>query len=88
MAARLESWVDQLDSNLAHGKVAIFNPIQVGSRHLAHRAAADLDGMKRRAARWAIGWRLKGKSIKNYQAVVPTTWNAGPARCGGPARRL
>ena len=35
MAARLEEWVDELDSNLAHGKVAICNTDQVGPQHLA-----------------------------------------------------
>ena len=35
MAAHLERWVDELDSNLAHGKVAIFNTTQLGPEHLA-----------------------------------------------------
>ena len=26
---------------------------------------------------------IEGKSIKNYQAVVPTTWNAGPRDAEG-----
>jgi hydrogenase large subunit len=26
---------------------------------------------------------IEGKSIKNYQAVVPTTWNAGPRDAQG-----
>ena len=28
MANQLEGWVDELASNLAHGKVAIFNPVR------------------------------------------------------------
>ena len=28
MVRQLEGWVDELDSNMAHGKVAIFNPVR------------------------------------------------------------
>ncbi len=55
----------------------------LGSQHLAQLGRAASAGTKRRAARWAIGSRSSGKSIKNYQAVVPTTWNAGPRDAQG-----
>ena len=37
------------------------------------------------APRGSLGhWvEISGKSIKNYQAVVPTTWNAGPRDAQG-----
>jgi Ni,Fe-hydrogenase I large subunit len=73
----LENWVDELDANLAHGKVAIFNP----SRWDPSTWPANARGFGwHEAPRGALGhWvNIEGKSIKNYQAVVPTTWNGGP----------
>jgi Ni,Fe-hydrogenase I large subunit len=62
---------------------SIFNPVALGSRDVAQLGHAASAGTKRRAARSATGWRSKGRSIKNYQAVVPTTWNAGPRDAQG-----
>jgi hydrogenase large subunit len=87
MANQLEGWVNQLDDNLAHGKTTIFNPVRWDPGSWPKSPAATA-GTKRRAARSATGSRLKGKAIKNYQAVVPTTWNAGPTRRAGTARRI
>jgi len=77
MARKLESWVEELDSNLAHGKVQIFNPIRWDPG--TWPATATGFGWHE-APRGSLGhWvDINGKSIKNYQAVVPTTWNAGP----------
>jgi Ni,Fe-hydrogenase I large subunit len=77
MASKLQGWVDQLDDNLAHGKTTIFNPIRWDPS--TWPASATGYGWHE-APRGALGhWvEIKGKSIKNYQAVVPTTWNAGP----------
>jgi len=77
MARQLEPWVDALDSNLAHGKVQIFNPIHWDPA--SWPASASGYGWHE-APRGSLGhWvEISGKSIKNYQAVVPTTWNAGP----------
>jgi len=77
MANKLESWVDQLDSNMAHGKVAMFNPVHWDPSTWPSSASGY--GWHE-APRGSLGhWvEISGKSIKNYQAVVPTTWNAGP----------
>lgn len=77
MARKLETWVDQLDDNLAHGKTTIFNPIRWDPS--TWPASATGYGWHE-APRGALGhWvEISGRSIKNYQAVVPTTWNAGP----------
>ncbi len=42
------------------------------------------------APRGALGhWiEIENKKIVNYQAVVPSTWNAGPSRSARPARSL
>ena len=77
MARKLETWVEELDSNLAHGKVQIFNPIRWDPSTWPSSATGF--GWHE-APRGSLGhWvDIDGKSIKNYQAVVPTTWNAGP----------
>jgi Ni,Fe-hydrogenase I large subunit len=82
MARHLEQWVDELDSNLAHGKVTIFNPIRWDPATWPDHAAGF--GWHE-APRGALGhWvEIQNRSIKNYQAVVPSTWNAGPRDAQG-----
>jgi Ni,Fe-hydrogenase I large subunit len=82
MANQLEGWVNNLADNLAHGKTAIFNP-----------AMWDPDSWPKSAS--GYGWHeaprgslghwveIEDKAIRNYQAVVPTTWNAGPRDAQG-----
>ncbi len=77
MARQLDAWVSKLDDNLAHGKTTIFNPAKwdpgswpkTASGHGWHEAPRGSLG------HWI---EIENKAIKNYQAVVPTTWNAGP----------
>ena len=82
MANQLEGWVDELASNMAHGKTAIFNPIRWDP---ATWPSGTSGYGWHEAPRGALGhWvEIEGKSIKNYQAVVPTTWNAGPRDAKG-----
>jgi hydrogenase large subunit len=82
MVRHLESWVEELAANLAHGKVAIFNGVRWDPATWPEHAAGC--GWHE-APRGALGhWvEIGGKSIRNYQAVVPTTWNAGPRDAGG-----
>ncbi len=77
MAHRLQGWLDQLSSNLDHGNVTVFNPIRWDPATWPKSARGF--GWHE-APRGSLGhWvEIEGKSIKNYQAVVPTTWNAGP----------
>jgi hydrogenase large subunit len=82
MAQRLATWVEDLDNNLAHGKVTIFNPIRWDPSTWPSSATGY--GWHE-APRGSLGhWvEINGRSIKNYQAVVPTTWNAGPRDAQG-----
>jgi Ni,Fe-hydrogenase I large subunit len=77
MAPHLETWVNQLDDNMAHGKVSIFNPVRWDPATWPKSASGY--GWHE-APRGSLGhWvEIEGKTIRNYQAVVPTTWNAGP----------
>jgi Ni,Fe-hydrogenase I large subunit len=77
MAQHLETWVEELSMNMEHGQVAIFNPVRWDPATWPKSAAGF--GWHE-APRGSLGhWvDIQGRSIKNYQAVVPTTWNAGP----------
>ena len=77
MAKHLEGWVDALDDNLSHGKVATFNPIRWDPASWPDHATGY--GWHE-APRGSLGhWvEIQNQAIKNYQAVVPSTWNAGP----------
>ncbi len=82
MVNKLHDWVEELASNMAHGKTAIFNPVKWDPS--TWPASASGYGWHE-APRGALGhWiEISGKSIKNYQAVVPTTWNGGPRDATG-----
>ena len=82
MAVQLESWLDKLATNMDHGNVAIFNPVHWDPRTWPAKATGF--GWHE-APRGSLGhWvEIQGRSIKNYQAVVPTTWNAGPRDAQG-----
>ncbi len=82
MAVQLESWLDKLATNMDHGNVAIFNPVHWDPGTWPAKATGF--GWHE-APRGSLGhWvEIEGRSIKNYQAVVPTTWNAGPRDAQG-----
>jgi Ni,Fe-hydrogenase I large subunit len=82
MADALPVWLEQLNDNMAHGNVAIHN-----------RDKWDPDTWPKscqgfgleEAPRGSLGhWvEIENKKIVNYQAVVPSTWNAGPRDAHG-----
>lgn len=77
MAKHVVDWVELLANNMNRGKVSIFN----ASKWDPSTWGASSRGFGfHEAPRGALGhWvDIEGKSIKNYQAVVPTTWNGGP----------
>jgi Ni,Fe-hydrogenase I large subunit len=77
MAGQVTKWVAELGDKLGHGDLRIHN----GEKW-------DPDTWPRQAHGWgfheaprgSLGhWvEIENKTIKNYQCVVPTTWNAGP----------
>jgi len=82
MAAWLLDWHDQLVSNVAHGDLRVHD----GSRWDPSTWPAECEGWgSHEAPRGSLGhWiRIKNEQIANYQAVVPTTWNASPRDAQG-----
>ena len=82
MADTLSTWLDQLNSNMAHGNLAIHN----GEKWDPDTWPKSCQGYGlEEPPRGALGhWvEIENKKIVNYQAVVPSTWNAGPRDAHG-----
>lgn len=82
MADWLLDWHDQLVTNVAHGDLRVHD----GSRWEPSTWPAECEGWgSHEAPRGSLGhWiRIKNEKIENYQAVVPTTWNASPRDAHG-----
>ena len=75
IADAMVSWLDQLQRNTAAGDLETWRQFDFD------KVSADAQGHGlTEAPRGALGhWvRIKDGRIDNYQAVVPTTWNAAP----------
>lgn len=78
----LLTWHDQLVDNIGRGDLRVHD----GSRWDPASWPAECEGWgSHEAPRGALGhWiRIKDGKIANYQAVVPTTWNASPRDAHG-----
>jgi Ni,Fe-hydrogenase I large subunit len=82
MAAKLPEYLDKLTDNMKSGDLAIHNNEKWDPSTWPSEAAGY--GWHE-APRGALGhWiRIKDQKIYNYQAVVPSTWNASPRDAKG-----
>jgi Ni,Fe-hydrogenase I large subunit len=82
IARKLPSWLDSLTANIKGGDLAIHN----NEKWDPSTWPSDAKGYGwHEAPRGALGhWiRIKDQKIANYQAVVPSTWLAGPRDAKG-----
>src|SRR5271165_2037429 len=82
MSEQLSTWLQQLDDNMAHGDLRIHN----GEKWDPDTWPKSCQGFGlEEAPRGSLGhWvEIENKKIVNYQAVVPSTWNAGPRDAHG-----
>lgn len=82
MADALPGWIAELENNMAKGDVRIHN----GEKWDPDSWPKHAMGFGfHEAPRGALGhWiEIEDKKIKNYQCVVPSTWNAGPRDAQG-----
>jgi len=82
MARVVPKWIDELGSNLAHGNLRIHE----GEKWDPATWPSSAKGWGfHEAPRGSLGhWvHIEDRKIKNYQCVVPTTWNAGPRDAKG-----
>jgi hydrogenase large subunit len=80
----LPGWQAQLQANIAAGDVRTFNEKQwERSTWPSHaQGVGCLEAPRGSLAHWIV---IDDGVISNYQAVVPTTWNAGPRDAAGVA---
>jgi hydrogenase large subunit len=82
MAVQLKKWVEELAGNMGRGNLSIAN---TGMWDPASWPKTARGFGYHEAPRGALGhWvEIEDKVIKNYQCVVPSTWNASPRDAKG-----
>lgn len=82
LAQKTEFWLQQLTDNMGRGILEVHN----SEKWEPSTWPKEAQGFGyHEAPRGALGhWiRIENGAIKNYQAVVPSTWNAGPRDASG-----
>lgn len=82
LASRLAGWIQELGNNLADGNVRIHNGEKwdPSSWPKTARGFGFFEAPRGSLGHWV---EIEDRAIKNYQAVVPSTWNAGPRDARG-----
>ncbi|MGD0428839.1 MAG: nickel-dependent hydrogenase large subunit [Candidatus Acidiferrales bacterium] len=82
LAERLPGWVQQLGNNVAQGDVRIHNGEKWDPKSWpkSARGFGFFEAPRGSLGHWV---EIEDAAIKNYQAVVPSTWNAGPRDARG-----
>ena len=82
LASRLAGWIEELGKNLASGNVRIHNGEKwdPASWPKNARGFGFFEAPRGSLGHWV---EIEDRAIKNYQAVVPSTWNAGPRDARG-----
>ena len=81
-ADAMQGWLDQLIRNIKAGDVRTFNEElwDPSTWPSVARGAGYTEAPRGGLAHWIV---IKDGKIDNYQAVVPSTWNAGPRDAAG-----
>jgi hydrogenase large subunit len=81
---QMSVWLDNLLANIKAGDLAVHNPVKwdPSSWPREARGVGFMEAPRGALAHWIV---IKDKKIDNYQAVVPSTWNAGPRDAEGQA---
>ncbi len=79
---QMQSWHDNLIANIKAGDLAVHNPVKwdPSSWPREARGVGFMEAPRGALAHWVV---IKDRKIDNYQAVVPSTWNAGPRDAEG-----
>ena len=77
IADQMEGWLDALIANVKGGDVAVQNAEkwEPSTWPSEARGVGFMEAPRGGLAHWIV---IRDGRIANYQAVVPTTWNAGP----------
>lgn len=81
-ADQMELWLDALIANIAAGDLAVHNTEKwdPSTWPAEARGVGFMEAPRGALAHWVV---IKDQKIDNYQAVVPSTWNAGPRDAAG-----
>lgn len=87
LADEMAVWFRQLQDNLAAGNVRTHNAqlFDPSSWPAQAKGAGFLEAPRGALGHWVV---INNGKIENYQAVVPTTWNAGPRTFAGSTEVL
>jgi hydrogenase large subunit len=82
IADTMQGWYDQLLANIKAGDIKTFNESKWDpSSWPAHAQGVGVTEAPRGAlSHWIV---IEDQKIANYQAIVPSTWNAGPRDAQG-----
>jgi len=82
LSDRLVGWIEELGKNISTGKLAIHNGQKwdPASWPQTARGFGFYEAPRGSLGHWV---EIENQAIKNYQAVVPSTWNAGPRDAHG-----
>ncbi|MFP4495847.1 MAG: nickel-dependent hydrogenase large subunit, partial [Halochromatium sp.] len=77
VADAMQTWYDALIANIRAGDTQTFNDAlwEPSSWPKQAQGAGYMEAPRGALGHWIV---IKDERIKNYQAVVPSTWNAGP----------
>ncbi|HAN56024.1 MAG TPA: hydrogenase 2 large subunit [Betaproteobacteria bacterium] len=78
----MQTWYDNLIANIKSGDVRTFNEKlwEPSSWPATAKGVGYMEAPRGALAHWIV---IKDAKIDNYQAVVPSTWNAGPRDAAG-----
>ncbi|MGO8832265.1 MAG: nickel-dependent hydrogenase large subunit, partial [Roseiarcus sp.] len=74
---QMDGWLDTLLANINKGEVSVHNNVlwDPATWPREARGVGCMEAPRGALAHWVV---IKNGKIDNYQAVVPSTWNAGP----------
>ena len=75
MADVMMDWVDELAKNVATGDLSTWSDFDFEEVSKDTKGVGLAEAPRGALGHWVV---IKDGKVKNYQAVVPSTWNAGP----------
>lgn len=81
-ADKMNVWLENLIANIKAGNLSVHNPAkwEPSTWPKTARGVGFMEAPRGALAHWVI---IEDGKIDNYQAVVPSTWNAGPRDADG-----
>ncbi len=84
VADQMQNWLGALQANIKAGDLAVHNPAlwEPSAWPKQAKGVGFMEAPRGALAHWIV---IEDGLIANYQAVVPSTWNAGPRDPAGQA---